>query len=84
MASAMFLARGVDHWRVDVEAPRAKLGDNHLRGVEARVVELAKSFTPALADLLMSVHRCHDELNRKAPKSTPSFEKVASAFSGFM
>ena len=61
MASAMFLARGVDHGRVDVEAPRAKIGDSHPRGAEAEMLELAKSLTPALADLLMSIHHCYDE-----------------------
>ena len=54
----MFLARGVDHERADVEAPRAKQRDMHLRGAEARIWELANSLTPALADLLMSIHHC--------------------------
>ena len=54
----MFLARGVDHGRVDVEAPRAKLGDSHLRGAELRILEPANSLTPALADLIMSIHHC--------------------------
>ena len=61
MASAMFLARGVDHGRVDVEAPRAKIGDSHPRGAEAKLFELTKSLTPALADLLISIHHCYDE-----------------------
>lgn len=61
MASAMFLARGVDHGRVDDEAPRAKLGDSHPRGAEARMLGLARSLTPALADLLISTHHRYDE-----------------------
>lgn len=61
MASAIPLARGVDHGRVDVEAPRAKLGDSHSRGAEARILDLAKSLTPVLADLLMSIHDRYEE-----------------------
>ena len=79
MASAMFLARGVDHGRVDVEAPRAKLGNSHPRGAEASILELAKSLTP---DLLMSIHPCYDD-DEKSRNSTSSLGKVASAFSGF-
>ena len=76
----MFLAKGVDHGRVDVEAQRAKLGDGHLQKAESRNWELAKSLTQALADLVMSIHHCNAEQNR-----SPQFDAITlvSAFSGF-
>lgn len=54
MASAMFLARGVDHCREDVETLRTEGGESHPCRLTEGGRELAKSLTPVLAVLLMS------------------------------
>ena len=54
MASAMFLARGVDHCREDVEAHWTEVRGSHRCRLLERGRELAKSLTPILAVLLMS------------------------------
>ena len=58
----MFLAKGVDHCREDVETLWQEVRESHPCRLLERDRELPKSLTPVLAVLLMS-NLPHDERN---------------------
>ena len=51
----MFLARGVDHWRVSVEARRIGLGGGHLCRTDEWIRDFERKLTPTLTVLLMAI-----------------------------